>query len=391
MLWLSDVAGSTTDLRTLQRNNRESVQADVERIRQEIKEGKRHKVGSPAWMKEAGLVYNVKEERVDRLDEINKAVNDAVSNKSLGVDRPARGTDLLKKTFKPMQWIVDGLIAEGMGVIMAPPKVGKSFFVLDLAISVAAGIPVCGDLDTHQRPVLYMALEDGERRLQSRIYDLGKPVPDDFYFFIEMPPEEAVLVADKFIRENPRALVIIDTLAKVMTDKKNGSTQYLHDHKGLSDYQSISKREGNEGSCILFVHHTRKEKSEDWVDSLSGTQGIAGATDFMMSLSGKRGSTTAQLRVTGREVEDHSVTLKRDTNGFWLHDDEALEIHTEQPVEGGSADIVDTLKGWVNGATPADLAEELGWERKKVNTYLGRLVKRGLVRKSAGSRYMVVE
>ena len=403
MLWLSDLGGAT-DLLTIQKKNRESVQSDVERIRQEIASGKRHKVGSPEWMKDAGLVYDKNGIDVHRADEINNVVNQALAAGVEGEDisdddsledrfKPRGQTldDLLAKKFNPMEWVIPGLVAEGLGLIISPPKVGKSFLVLDLAVSVAAGVDFCGDLEVNQRPVLYLALEDGERRLQHRIVQLDKARMGMSYFeyLTEIEREKALGYVEEFIARYPKGLVIIDTLAMVMTYKRNGSTQYQHDHAMVSGYQAIAKR--NPGSCILFVHHTRKSTDGDYVDSSSGTQGIVGAADFLMALSGKRGSGVAQLRVTGREVEDHSVTMKRDDKGFWLHDENAMEAPTPtEELSPKQQEILLALEAVYGGLTPKELQAMLEWENyNQVSNYLRKLMKEGHVRKSAGGKYVV--
>jgi predicted ATP-dependent serine protease len=66
--------------------------------------------------------------------------------------------ELKARTFPPIAFIVPGLIpAEGVTLICAKPKVGKSWLLLDTCLSA-----------TEQGDVLYLALEDGPRRLQSR-------------------------------------------------------------------------------------------------------------------------------------------------------------------------------------------------------------------------------
>lgn len=407
MLWLSDITGSTTDYRTLEAKNRESVQARVAQIRQEIKEGKRHRVGSPEWMAEAGLVYDEDGVNVSRFDEINQAVNQAFEAEDSVEStfeegeasledkyKPGRGKSLVDISYEehePMQWVVPGLIAEGLGLLISPPKVGKSFFVLDLTVSVAAGIPVCGDIEVDRRPVLYMALEDGERRIHDRLKALGKRVDGITEVHTEVEREHAVGVVEDFVARYPKALVIIDTLVMVMPDKKNNVTQYQHDHRAISEYQTIAKR--NPGSCILIVHHTRKMKTDDWMDSTSGTQGINGAADFVMALTGKRGAGVAQLQVTGREVEDHAVTLKRDDNGFWLHDENAMMGPTpNEELSPKEKEIVEALMMSDGGLKPKELQDFLQWKNyNQVTNYLARLMKSEQVRKSSGGRYVAVD
>ena len=91
------------------------------------------------------------------------------------------GAELDAMTFPPLAWAVPGLVPEGFGLLTGPPKAGKSWLVLDIALGVAAGGRVLGKVRVGRpRPVLYFALEDGERRLQDRARTLlgpGEPIP----------------------------------------------------------------------------------------------------------------------------------------------------------------------------------------------------------------------
>src|SRR5262245_52941680 len=68
--------------------------------------------------------------------------------------------DLQTKTFPPMRYVLPGLIPEGLTILAARPKAKKSWLMLDVAIAVAAGRFVLGDLKPIEGDVLYLALED---------------------------------------------------------------------------------------------------------------------------------------------------------------------------------------------------------------------------------------
>ena len=94
--------------------------------------------------------------------------------KRLGVGSPTIKTaaELRLKTFPPLKFIVPGLIVEGLVILAGKPKVRKSWMALDIALAVAAGRFCLGDRKCQQGNVLYLALEDGDRRLQRRITKL---------------------------------------------------------------------------------------------------------------------------------------------------------------------------------------------------------------------------
>ena len=77
------------------------------------------------------------------------------------------GAWLDRQEFPPLAYAVPGLVPEGSVLLVGPPKIGKSWLVLTIALAAASGGKALG-LDIPKRPVLYLALEDGDRRLQDR-------------------------------------------------------------------------------------------------------------------------------------------------------------------------------------------------------------------------------
>ena len=70
-------------------------------------------------------------------------------------------------------------------------------------------------------------------------------------------------------------LVILDTLGKARPQRHAGDDPYI------ADYQLGSRIKATvdalPGAALVAVHHTRKVAAEDWLDTISGTQGIAGS------------------------------------------------------------------------------------------------------------------
>src|SRR5215207_4636708 len=77
--------------------------------------------------------------------------------------------ELRHQEFEPIRYVVPGYIAEGLTLLAGPPKLGKSWLVLDAGLALATGGTCLGGLVCEQGDVLYLALEDKERRLQGRI------------------------------------------------------------------------------------------------------------------------------------------------------------------------------------------------------------------------------
>ncbi len=103
-------------------------------------------------------------------------------------------------------------------------------------------------------------------------------------------------------------LIIIDTLQKV---REIGGESFSY----ASDYDIITQLKQLADSykiCLLLVHHTRKQKSEDTFDMISGTNGLLGAADGAFILhKEKRTSNKAILEISGRDQQDQKITLVR--------------------------------------------------------------------------------
>ena len=76
---------------------------------------------------------------------------------------------LRRKEFAPARYVVPGYIAEGCTLLAGRPKLGKSWLVLEMGLAVAMGGVCLGGIACEQGAVLYLALDDNQRRLQKRV------------------------------------------------------------------------------------------------------------------------------------------------------------------------------------------------------------------------------
>lgn len=210
---------------------------------------------------------------------------------------------LMKKEFKPLDWVVPGLIPEGTSLVSSGPKTGKSLAMLDVALACATGGLAFGKIAVGDpRPVLYIDLESGERRLQSRVRAQGWT--DVGMFEYHLDPTDAVEEFHAFMSDNKgrRPLAIIDTLAAIMSDRPKEKTAYKHEYDSLVQFQRVTA--ADPGSAAIVVHHTRKQGGSDPMDKFSGTNGQTGAVDTPILLDRPdRTSPNATLVVMARDVE----------------------------------------------------------------------------------------
>jgi AAA domain len=94
-----------------------------------------------------------------------------VSTNQPTYERKGRWTadELLRAQFPPIVWVIPNLLPEGLSFLAGRLKLGKSWLALQIAQAVAYGGLFFGD-PVEQGPVLYLALEDSERRLKSQMH-----------------------------------------------------------------------------------------------------------------------------------------------------------------------------------------------------------------------------
>ncbi|MHA2789678.1 AAA family ATPase [Corynebacterium sp. S7] len=321
-------------------------------------------------------------------------------------ERLAIGADELDALDLPdPEWIVPGILTEGLGMIAAAPKIGKSWFVLEVGLAVAMGGRALGSIEVKQRPVLYFALEDNRRRLKKRIRALmpdGAPHPTNFHLITEARDlNDVILLGQVFqdLYEGEAPLIIVDTLGRVKQGKTSSQSQYDADYK---DGAMLQERLANRvaGSAVLVVHHTNKGAHEDFLDGISGTQGVAGAYDTLLVLKRSRQSDEGILQLTGRDIENETEYALRTVGGKWSLIGGSLaqsEAAAEQVKANDKAvnfgdrkrKILEVVNRAMPGApvSPHEVSIALDIDKQVASNNLAQLAKAGQIVKAGYGRY----
>lgn len=278
--------------------------------------------------------------------------------------------------------VIEGLLYQGTYLFVGSPKIGKSFFMAQLAYHVSTGTPLW-DYPVKKGTVLYLALEDDYRRLQERMYRMfGTDSTEKLYFSVSSKPLGNGLTdqLSGFIREHPDTmLVIIDTLQKIR-EVDSDSYSYAKDYEIINQLKQFSD---SWGICLLLVHHTRKQKSSDNFDMISGTNGLLGCADgAFMLYKETRTSNKATLEISGRDQQDQKIHLIRDEEKLcWNFEKAETELWKEPPeplLECIANLVTEENPTWQGTAT--ELIEKLGLDMKpnvvslKLNVNAGRLM-----------------
>lgn len=299
--------------------------------------------------------------------------------------------ELVGTQFHPPQWAIPDLLPEGLTILGGRPKLGKSWLALGLTVDVTSGQRALRAFPTVPGSTLYMALEDGPRRIQERLLlVLGEmSASPHMHVVTEWPrmDEGGLDALEAWLDATPACrLVVIDTYKKVKSRQDSGRKQlYDIDYESMEPLAVLARAKR---VAVVVVFHTRKAESADPLELISGTLGLSGAADAVMVLRRERGQADASLFVTGRDVEERDLALR------WNHDDvfgwEYLGSAEQFRLSRERQRILDVL-AQMPGVKPMDIAGAAGMAAGNVRYLLFRMVRDGQVRMRDGAYYTCID
>ena len=247
-----------------------------------------------------------------------------------GTGQRQRATDLLAKVFAPPRPIVDDLLHEGMLLFGGKSKRGKSWLMLDLALAVATGNPVWQHFPTHEpQPVLYLALEDGESRIQRRLRAIrpGIQAADHLHLAYDFPllSDGAVEKLRRYIESDHYRLIVIDILAMVEPAAKGNSDKTYHDIYRM--FAPLQELRHQHPFCLAMLTHLRKAEAEDVFDTLHGSVAYQGAQDTLWVLERPPRDAVGVLHIREKDSDEQALHVSF-ADGHWefLGHDDAMKL-----------------------------------------------------------------
>lgn len=305
------------------------------------------------------------------------------------VERPVTSwtaDELMAMSFPEPTWAVPGLIAEGVTLLCGPPKVGKSWLSLNLGVAIAAGTRALGSINVDSGPVLYLALEDTPRRLQSRMRTVlaGQPAPRALTLDTYCPPLPAggaEYIAGWLDEHTGARLVVIDVFTKVRGHAPGGVSAYEADYAAIGHVKRLADAYA---VPIVLVHHVRKAASDDFLAEVSGTNGLAGAADAVLVLKRGRAEADGVLHITGRDVTENDYAMRFDADkGAWNLLDGPAEKHLMNNTRAMIARFVDEFPG----RKPKEIADALQLKENTVRQSCIRMAQDGQLHAGSGGAY----
>lgn len=293
--------------------------------------------------------------------------------------------DLQRRVFPPIRWIVPGLVPEGLTLLCGKPKLGKSWLAMDTGLAVSRGGHTLGRR-CDMGAVLYLAMEDNERRLKARLERVAgnSKWPTEFQFATEWPRVDmgGLVQIEAWLDRSPNArLVIVDTLATVRPPSRSSDSVHGSDYAALRGLHAIANARG---IGVVVVHHVRKADAEDPFDTVSGSTGLTGAADTTLILTRREAEGGTVLYGRGRDLEEVEQAVEFDAETCRWRD-------LGDPAEAFASDTRQAIFAAIRAGnqSPKQIAEFSGIDYELAKKTLQRMARAGDVRKGERGRYAI--
>lgn len=255
-------------------------------------------------------------------DQVNGATQTAthirpeLNERARGLSNALRSLDTVDAILTSRYLVKGWLDRDTTSVIYGESNVGKTFFAMDLALHVAAGVPWHGyktlkGAGTGQ--VVYIASEGG-RGMFNRIAAARKDNPDlinaasNVNGFLLLPTSldlhgnnDADALTKALSEVGDTSLVIIDTLARTMGEGDENSTKDMGAFiRNLDAIRAVT------GAHIMVVHHSGKDASK----GARGSGSLRAVVDTEIELTRSEGVVMAEMRKQRDMACDHSLAYR---------------------------------------------------------------------------------
>jgi len=170
--------------------------------------------------------------------------------------RPVSISELVSKEYGEYKYLVDKLIPrEGITLISASPKSGKSWFVLYIMLNIARGASVF-ELATSKSKILFIDEENTQGGLKKRIVKLVGDLSNIDIVFInncsfKIDEEKDREWLKDYVKANTIDVVVFDSFRRIHSKEENTSD-------GISEVYDCLKDLMTTGVATVLIDHNRK-------------------------------------------------------------------------------------------------------------------------------------
>ncbi len=286
------------------------------------------------------------------------------------------------KATETVPCLIEGLWPEAaLGFIASPPKKGKTWVALSLALALSQGDRYLDTFEiTKPRKVLYIALEGHRAAIRARLSSLARGIgldPDKEIPNLEIIYKPAgINIADpiwaQYLIESAlemgAELVIVDVLRAAARIKENDASEFAALRHNLSPILDA-------GISIALLHHfvkvseTSKERTP--MERMSGSGAMGGAMDVAIFITGSdEGARKLKLEFDSRDIAVpdglgvHLIGDGTGPNGGFTTRDKAWWVAGAAPDEDDLDHPASAIAAWIiqqaKDVTRADIIKAYG-------------------------------
>jgi hypothetical protein len=222
-------------------------------------------------------------------------------------------------------WLIENIWGlDAVGIVGGAPKCCKSWFALDLAISVASGTPCLDHFEVHQKgPTLVYLAEDAAPRVRERVLGICRHRKVDIdtldLHLIDTPSLRLDLESDRnklraAVHNLKPKLLILDPLVRLHRADENSSAEISAILGFLREIQRAFH------TAVILVHHMSKKSRAHLGQSLRGSGDLHAFGDCNAYLV--KNNRTLQLSVEHRFAPSNEpipIALVSNKDGTQTH------------------------------------------------------------------------
>lgn len=291
---------------------------------------------------------------------------------------------IMENKYPDMNFIIKELLpAKGLILFAGAPKIGKSWFVLQMQLSIAYGkSSFIGHEIVTPCKCLYLSLEDSESRIQSRIKKQGV-IPDDnklLFAFKWESNEKGVKCIRSFLDSNKDVKVIcIDTKGKFSEGREDESFQ--SDYSWMSELKRIA--DDMNVAIVLITHLRKKKPDEDPYESISGTTANMAAADTTIMLKRLRNQQKGTLMLTSRDFAETEEDIFFDSNSCTWNIPSGSQMNLPNNMTPERQKIIDAIQNIGHECSPKEIVSIIGGTGKNISNMLSSMLNYDFVRKGS--------
>ncbi len=227
----------------------------------------------------------------------------SVTNNGRGPSKPLEKFNvegILNAQVPELKSPLASFVHEGLWIFGGKSKRGKSWLMLDMALAVSSGTLAFGALPSEKMKVLYICLEDGLRRVKSRMaqFDIDEDLNYELDVVFEFPSLDNGGSEELYRAMDEYGLVIVDVATKILPRTSSRGNVYEETYDILTPLHD----KANAAHCtLILIDHLRKSTAEDIFDEIMGSVAKQGVADGLMVMERAPRENELLIHMRGKE------------------------------------------------------------------------------------------